>query len=103
MVLHTDRYTKTMLTLIAFFLFCLVLKGLVFIPTADALTRLPGVTDEKGNPVMLTDVYVRNTPQSPVETNINNKRIEVYWTKPMPVFIVEQKNNVLPIPPADSK
>ena len=94
MEIKTDRYTKIILTIIAVTLVMLVFKPQVqqtLTPTsAQAASRM---TDENGNPIILTNVYVRNKADDPLLVKSTDK-IEVYWDKPMPVYIVEQKKAV---------
>jgi hypothetical protein len=93
MEIKTDRYTKVILTIIAVTLVMLLFKPQVqqtLTPTsAHALSQ---ITDENGNPIILTNVYVRNKTGDPVPVKPTEK-IEVYWEKPMPVYIVEQKKD----------
>ncbi len=93
MQVNTDRYTKIVLTIIAVTLVLLLFKPQVqqsLTPSpAYALTKLDGVNDAiNGQPIMLTDVYVRNTDGVPVPVKEMNK-VEVYWTKPMPVYLAD--------------
>ena len=94
MEIKTDRYTKIILTIIAVALVMLVFKPQVqqtLTPTsAQAASQM---TDENGNPIILTNVYVRNKADDPLLVKSTDK-IEVYWDKPMPVYIVEQKKAV---------
>ncbi len=97
MAVKTDRYTKVILTIIAVLLLALLFKPDVqkaFTPTsANAVSKLEGVQDPDGTPIMLMDVYVRNTDGVPVPMKAIGK-VEVSWDKPMPVYIVEKKDAV---------
>lgn len=91
MELKTDRYAKTVLTIIAITLVLLLFKPQVqqsLTPTsAHAASKLEGVTGDAGLPLLLTDCYIRNTDNVPVPVK-EMQRVEVYWTKPMPVYTV---------------
>jgi hypothetical protein len=93
MEIKTDRYTKVILTIIAVALVMLVFKPQVqqslTPPPAQAASNM---TDENGAPIILTNVYVRNLSKDPVPVKEAGK-IEVYWEKPMPVYIVDQKKD----------
>ncbi len=95
MGIKTDRYTKVILTVIAVLLLALLFKPDVqraLTPTpANAISKLEGVMDSTGSPVLLMDVYVRNTDGVPVPMKTIGK-VEVSWEKPMPVYIVEKKD-----------
>ena len=92
MEIKTDRYTKIVLTVIAVTLVLLLFKPQVqqsLTPTpAYALSQIPEVKNDQGQAIMLTDVYIRNTDSVPVPVKETNK-IEVYWTKPMPVYLAD--------------
>ena len=92
MTIKTDRYTKIILTVIAVTLICILfrpeLQTILRPQAADALTRIPGVVDDNGNTIMLTDVYVRNTDGVPVPIKTVGK-VQVFWDKPMPVYIAD--------------
>lgn len=92
MEFKTDRYTKIVLTVIAVTLVLLLFKPQVqqsLTPTsAYALSQIPEVKNDQGQAIMLTDVYVRNTDSVPVPVKTADK-VEVYWTKPMPVYLVD--------------
>ena len=94
MEIKTDKYTKTVLTIIAITLVLLLFKPQVqqslTPPSANALTQIEGIVDTSGNKVFLTDVLIRNPENMPVSVKPTSK-IEVYWEKPMPVYVVEQK------------
>ncbi len=90
MEIKTDRYTKIVLTVIAIALVLLLFKPQVqqslTPPSAHALT----LTDENGNPVIVSNTMIRNDAKNPVPVKSTDK-IEVYWEKPMPVYVVETK------------
>ena len=90
MEIKTDRYTKVILTVIAVTLVLLLFKPQVqqslTPPSAHALT----MTDENGNPVIVSNTYIRNPAKDPVPVKQTDK-IEVYWEKPMPVYLVDTK------------
>jgi hypothetical protein len=89
---NTDRYTKIVLTIIAVTLVLLLFKPQVqqsLTPTsAYALSQIPEVKNDQGQSIMLEDVFVRNTDGVPVPVKETGK-IEVYWTKPMPVYLTD--------------
>ena len=91
MEIKTDRYTKIVLTVIAIALIMLLFKPQVqqslIPPSAHALT----LTDENGNPIVVGNTYIRNLIKDPVPVKPTDK-IEVYWEKPMPVYIVDKKD-----------
>ena len=91
--IKTDKYTKTVLTIIAITLLLLLFKPQVqeiLTPTsAHALTRVEGIVDDKGSPIFLTDVYIRNNEAGAIPVK-QTQKIEVYWKDPMPVIMVEK-------------
>ena len=96
MEIKTDKYTKVVLTIIAITLIMLLFKPQVqqsfTPPSANALTQIDGVVDSSGNKLFLTDVLVRNPDNLAVPVKPTQK-IEVYWEKPMPVYVIEQKKD----------
>jgi hypothetical protein len=94
MEIKTDKYTKIILTIIAVTLVLILFRPEVqkMVAPQNAYARpLPGILDTDGRPLSVSDVVVRNSDTNTPVPVVASTVIKVQWDKPMPVYIVNEK------------